>query len=146
MTFHDCLMGRCWINHKSVGVGIEVCWVGFCVTLELVTSWTNVEVLTRKEANLWGEIKKETWGGGGKIMEGGKGGGNDNSKEVLLWRGLLKASGRRFGFKEFLNFYLTMSLMFMMAKMELLRFLLISWGSHHLGSEAWGVFFLRHKF
>ncbi len=78
-------------------MGIEVWWVGFCVTLELVTSWTNVERLIHGEANLWGELKKEAWGGGGKIMEGGKGGDNDNSKEVLSWRGLLKASGR-FGF------------------------------------------------
>jgi hypothetical protein len=30
-------------------------------------------------------------------MEGGKGGDNNNSKEVLSWKGLLKASGR-FGF------------------------------------------------
>jgi hypothetical protein len=145
-TFHDCLKGRCWINHKSVGVGIEVWWVGFCVTFELVTSWTNVGVFTHREANLRGELKKETWGGGGKVMEGGKGGDNDNSKEVLSWRGLLKTS-IRFGFQEFLNFYLTMSLIFMMAKMELLRFFFNF--SRFTSFRVWsmkGFFFLRHKF
>lgn len=61
-------------------------------------SWTNVEVLTHVEVNLWGELKKETWGGSGKIMQQCKGGGNDNSKEMVSWRGLLKARGTRFGF------------------------------------------------